>query len=197
MSTNTPGTANAYPKVGPIVISEIMYHPEINPDAEYIELTNISGSSVTLYDFTTSEPWKFADSGGFEFFFPFGPVIIPEANSILLVKNLTDFNSEFTTPPGTQIYEWGPSGSLSNGGEKIQLSMPGDLDGIVRQYIRIDRVNYSDGNHHDDFPNIPADPWPVEADGNGKSLVRKVLTDYGNDPINWQASTPSPGTISP
>jgi len=38
MSTNTPREANAYPAVGPVVISEIMYHPPNYSDAEYVEL---------------------------------------------------------------------------------------------------------------------------------------------------------------
>ncbi len=35
------GSVNAYPKVGPVVIREIMYHPAVDSDAEYIELVNI------------------------------------------------------------------------------------------------------------------------------------------------------------
>jgi hypothetical protein len=73
--------------------------------------------------------------------------------------------------------------------------MPGDVDNEgVRQYIRIDRVNYSDGSHPENCPG-GIDLWPTEADGNGMSLVRKVPTDYGNDPENWQASSPTPGDI--
>jgi hypothetical protein len=41
------------------------------------------------------------------------------------------------------------------------------------------------------------DHWPNEADGLGKSLSRKVPTDYGNDVANWQAATPSPGGANP
>jgi len=66
----------------------------------------------------------------------------------------------------------------------------------TRQYIRIDRVNYSDGFHPDDCPG-GVDLWPTSADGGGKSLTRKVLTDYGNDVINWDANDPSPGVVTP
>jgi hypothetical protein len=58
-------------------------------------------------------------------------------------------------------------------------------------YIRVDRVNYSDGSHPDDVPGS-IDLWPTEPDGHGASLNRKILTDYGNDPDNWAASIPSP-----
>jgi len=41
------------------------------------------------------------------------------------------------------------------------------------------------------------DLWPTEADGLGKSLSRKVATDYGNDVANWKAAAPSPGIANP
>ena len=98
----------------------------------------------------------------------------------------------FNVPAGVQVFEW-PEGKLNNAGEKIQLSMPGDVDTLgLRQWIRVDRVNYSDGSHPDD-----ADPWPTEPDGNGYSLNRINPTEYGNDPANWQAAMPSPGRENP
>ena len=46
MSENTPGEENAYPAVGPVVISEIMYNPEpANSGGEYIELHNITSQA--------------------------------------------------------------------------------------------------------------------------------------------------------
>ena len=75
MSKNTPGSANAYPKVGPLIISEIMYNPDqpaggsfTNDQYEYVELHNISAELVTLYRYDKGEPWKFTD--GIEFTFP-------------------------------------------------------------------------------------------------------------------------------
>jgi hypothetical protein len=77
---------------------------------------------------------------------------------------------------------------LDNGGEKVQLSKPGDEVEGTRYYIRVDRVNYSDGSHP-----VSQDPWPTGPDGGGSSLSRKVPADYGNDPDNWTAATPLPG----
>ncbi len=37
-------------------------------------------------------------------------------------------------------------------------------------------------------------PWPIEPDGNGQSLQRKDFLTYGNDPINWIASSGIGGT---
>ncbi|GAG89639.1 unnamed protein product [marine sediment metagenome] len=102
---------------------------------------------------------------------------------MLLVKNKHAFNSAGypSIPGGVQILEWG-GGKLSNGGDEILIGMPGDIDGGVRQYIRIDSVEY------DDNP-----PWPIEPDGTGPSLTRIFINAYANDPNNWQAALPTPG----
>jgi len=190
MSSPTPGWANAYPKVGPIVISEIMYNPLTEGDAEYVELLNISGSTVTLQEWDPVEginvPWRFTDSGGIMYDFPLGTTM-NAGEKILLVKNLIVFEMEFGGSVPGDKFEWG-EGKLDNGGEKIELSMPGDLEGLIRYYIQVDRINYSDGTHP-----VGDDPWPTGPDGTGQSLTRKVPSDYGNDVDNWQSATPSPG----
>ncbi|MHC4676318.1 MAG: hypothetical protein ACYTBZ_27825 [Planctomycetota bacterium] len=82
-------------------------------------------------------------------------------------------------------------------GEKLEISAPGDVDEFdTRYYIRIDRVNYSDGSHPEDCPGS-VDFWPIEADGDGASLARIDPSLYGNDPNNWDANAPSPGAINP
>ena len=84
------GAANSLPRVGPIVICEIMYHPPDigNPPAnntvhEYIELHNISGTPVQLYD--TANPgntWKITSA--VDYTFP-ANVTIPADGYILIV----------------------------------------------------------------------------------------------------------------
>jgi len=184
MSSPTPGSANAYPKVGPVVISEIMYNPLTEGDAEYVELLNISGSTILLQEWDSVHgiyvPWQFTDEGGITFNLPLIPIDAGER--ILLVKNKTIFETEFTdVPSGVRIFAWG-EGKLDNGGERIEISRPGDLEGLTRYYIRVDRVNY------DDDP-----PWPSGPDGGGNSLTRIVSSDYGNDVANWRSETPTPG----
>ena len=195
MSVNTEDSANIHPpKVGPIVIREIMYHPDWptgspydNDEYEYIELHNISASPVTLYDVNEGAAWKFTD--GIEFTFPSdSPVTLGAGEYLLVVKNLTAFNWRYTVPGSVEVLEW-EDGSLNNGGEKLELSRPGELGLHTRYYIRVDRVVYSDGSHPEG-----EDSWQPtrDADGLGSSLHRKVLTEYGNDPINWQAGIPAP-----
>ena len=200
MSENTPGGENAYPKVGPVVINEIMYNPPVTGDSEYVELLNISDSPVVLYDPLTAEPWRFTDdpdNPGIEFFFPTdSPVTLEAGEHLLLVSDLAAFYARYNIPAGVQVFEWA-AGKLNNAGEKIQLSMPGDVDlQHRRQWIRVDRVTYSDGSHPNDNPGA-TDPWPTEPDGAGNSLSRINPSEYGNDPINWHAATPSPGLFNP
>jgi hypothetical protein len=191
MSVNTPGSANAYPAVGPVVISEIMYNP-VRDDAEYIELLNASDSYVILAEYDDENlvevPWRLTDdSNGISFDFPLGTMLAP-GERLLLVKDKNAFVSAYLTiAPGVQIFEWG-AGKLDNAGEKVRLFKPGDqLDG-TRYYIEMDRVNYSDGSHP-----TGEDPWPVDPDGYGASLTRLDPSDYSNDPENWTAADPSPG----
>jgi hypothetical protein len=197
LSKATPGAANAPPKVGPVVINEIMYHPDAPADAEYVELLNISSAPVTLYDPVEQAPWQFSDSAGIEFLFPVDPpVTLGAGEYLLLVKDIDRFSSRYTPPAGVQIMAWN-LGNLADGGEKLQLSKPGgtDADG-TRQWIRVDRVVYSDGSHPQDFAGN-TDPWPAQADGQGQSLSRTAASAYGNDPDNWHAATPSPGSRNP
>jgi hypothetical protein len=189
MSENTPWLPNAYPKVGPIVINEIMYHPNDNPDAEYVELLNISDSTVTLYDFDANESWKFVDDAGddtpkleFYFWHDSQDITIEPNEYILLVRDISAFAVEFGGVPSVQIFQW-EDGGLNNGGEKPQLSLPGDEVGDTHYYIRVDRVTYDDEH-----------PWPTEPDGSGASLSRVFPYYYGNDPNNWQAASPTPGS---
>ena len=201
MDSNTPGSVNAYPKVGPIVINEIMYHPDWpaggsynNDRYEYIELHNTSSGPVTLYD-QDDGSWKFTD--GIDYTFPVSPneVTIPAGGYILVVKDPNAFSWRYPGVSAGIIY--GPyDGWLANGGEKVEISKPGDEVAGIRYYIRVDRVGYSDGSHPEDCPG-GVDLWPTGADGLGKSLSHKVPTDYGNDVANWQAAAPSPGAANP
>jgi len=170
-----------------------MYNPLYgNQNEEYIELYNISSSPVVLFRDDKGEPWKFTD--GIDFTFPSSAVVtVPAGGRLLVIKDPDAFTARYgTIPAGVAVL--GPySGKLSNGGERLQISMPGDVDlQGVRQYIRVDRVTYSDGSHPEDCPG-GVDLWPTQADGTGASLERVSTSLYGNDPNNWIATAPTPG----
>jgi len=196
MSEATPGGQNADPQVGPIVISEIMYHPAGSADAEYVELLNTSDADVTLYDAVLAAPWRFTDdpdNPSIELLLPHDPPITLAPNRYLvLAKDLALFESVYGVTSAAQVLEWG-AGSLNNAGEALVLSKPGPLDNETRTWVDVDRVAYSDGARGAELPG-GQDLWPVEADGFGFSLTRTVPGQYGNDPGNWHSATPSPGT---
>src|SRR6185436_11725829 len=83
----TAGAVNNGPRVGPVLISEIMYHPPAiyangaywnSLEHEYIELFNAGASTVNLGDF-----WKLTGDVSFEF--PAGTSLAP--GGYLLVVN--------------------------------------------------------------------------------------------------------------
>jgi hypothetical protein len=196
LSSPTPGKANAVPAVGPVVISEIMYHPLEMEDAEYVELLNISDAPVTLYDAERKAPWRFTDdpqNPSVDLLLPTdAPVTLAPGEFLILAKDAVMLYAKYSVPGDVKVLAWG-AGNLANGGQKIQLSKPGDPDDQgERTWLRVDRVVYSDGLHPQDFAE-GVDTWPVEANGKGQSLVRIDPPAYGNDPANWRASVPSPG----
>jgi hypothetical protein len=195
MSEVTPGEANAYPLVGPVVINEIMYHPPVVSDAEYIELLNVSGGPVTLFDFATMEPWRLTDGAGIEFRFPSDvPVRLEADEHVLLVRDV-DAMRQYALPTEVKMFDWG-AGRLANQGETVLLLRPGDVDERgTRYWIEVSRVEYSDGSHGEEFPG-GVDPWPAQADGLGPSLNCIFPSRYGNDPNNWHATIPTPGSVN-
>jgi len=186
------GRTNAYPKVGPVVINEIMYHPAITNDAlEFVELHNILGTPVSLFDSNHPQnTWRLRK--GIDFNFPQGTVI--PAGGFLVVVSFdpqTDPASlaAFQGAYGMGMTLLGPySGKLDNAGEDVELrkpdvpqTQPGPDFGLV-PYVVVDRVNYDD-----------AAPWPTSPDGMGASLKRITASLYGNEPVNWTGGTPNPG----
>ncbi len=195
------GRPNATPKVGPVVINEIQYHPTdvtgatlVEPaDEEFIELRNLGGAAVPLFDPAhTTNRWTLA--GAVDFTFP--PNVTMSAGQHLLIvhfdpvtepASLAAFRARYAVP--TDIIILGPwSGRLDNAGEAVELyrpdapQSPASPDaGFVPQLL-IERVNYGD-----------AAPWPVSADGGGASLQRVLISAYGNEPTNWFGAAPTPG----
>jgi len=146
------GAPNAAPKVGPVVISEIMYNP---PPAlsEFIELHNITASSVDISD------WDIDGISGFAF--PTG-TSLGAGEYLLLIDTakitVADFRSQRGVPAGVQVF--GGLFDLGNAGEALRLEKP-NTDPIGPD-ILIERVRYNDKS-----------PWPTEADG-GRPIAGEV-----------------------
>jgi hypothetical protein len=198
------GASNAAPKIGPIVINEIMYHPPDvngvdNTAEEFIELHNITDQTVNLFDSVhPTNRWRV--QGGVSFTFPGGITISNRAFALLVNFDpsspieLGAFRNKYSV--STSIPVFGPySGKLNNQSDAIELQMPdtpqspGSSDPGFVPYMQVDRVKYRD---------LP--PWPTAADGGVSgvpiSIQKSMSQSYGNEGLNWIAGTPTAGTTN-
>ncbi len=141
-------------------------HPQWNPlwnaqQFEYVELTNISGDSISLGDvrFTKGIDYDFPD------------MTLAAGARLIIAKNPVAFEIRYGSNAALTSGGYDPD-SLSNGGEQLKLS-------------------YGAGIAIFDFIYDNGFPWPEAADGNGASLVliqpEKANLNHG-DPMEWRSS---------
>ncbi len=136
-------------------------------DFEFIELQNIGSSALDLS--------SIAFTAGIAFTFPTTTVLGAGAH-LLVVKNVAAFNARYGSgKPVAGAY----TGNLDNGGETLTLSYGST---VVWSFA------YSDGSHPAAGQAI--DPWPVDPDTNGYSLVRTNPASLAdpNAADNWRTS---------
>ncbi len=130
MVSVTFGAANSGPRIGPVVISEIMYNASGgNDDLEYIELRNITGAPVDMSN------WKI--DRGADFTFAAGTTI-PAGGVLVLLRfdpndpaneaRLATFRNTYGISPTIPLiggYGGELNGAvLDNGGETVRLRCP-------------------------------------------------------------------------
>jgi hypothetical protein len=148
-------------------ISEVHYHPANEPDAEFVELVNISDQTVNLLEVRFD--------GSFEFEFT-GSMItsLQPAERLVVVRDLSAFSASYDTS-GIRVSGEFLDGQLSDGGERIVLhAANGDL---------IQDLTYDDEA-----------PWPDSPDGHGPSLELIDVDGDANDSRNWRPSAVDGGT---
>lgn len=186
---------NGGPLVGPVVISEVMFHPGDLPDSqnntadEFIELSNRSNESVALFDpAAVTNRWDLA--GDIRFTFPQnrsmppgGRVLLVSFDPVSATNLAASFRLRFKVPSEVPLY--GPyAGQLDNASGRISLRRPGSAGGTNGvPMIVVDRLDYQDGGL-----------WPVGADGSGASLQRRNELGFGNDVTNWIAAAATAGS---
>lgn len=184
LRAKTKNAANALPRIGPVVISEIHFAPT-NGMAEFVELANITSSNVNFFHpVYQTNVWHLDGVG--QFYFPTGTVIAPCAPIIVCSTSPAAFRAQYSVDPSVQVF--GPfTGALDSSGETIKLMYPGDpeLDGFV-PYYRMDHVSFR-----------TAAPWPAFVAG--ASIERQPLEGYGNDAAYWHigSANGTPGTTRP
>jgi hypothetical protein len=210
MTSLTPGGANSPPRVGPVIISEIMYNPPdpdgvggVDPDdLEFIELYNPTLSAIPLAAFTDNPhgPGQyFADwrlRGGVDMEFDAGVTIAAEGLLVVLsfdpddpanATRVADFRTYYGIDAGVPL-AGGYGGNLNDYGERIKLQRPDSPPLLEPDYVPHlfeDQANYDDQA-----------PWATSPDGLGDSLQRVPITGWGDDPASWIGAAPDPGAYA-
>jgi hypothetical protein len=189
MVSQTFGMTNSGPRVGPVIISELMYHPPaqqlplLADNLEFVEIQNTTGSDVELTD------WRIR--GGIDFDFaidemlaagdvivvvPFDPATSPVLDA--------DFRLFYGIDASVDLV--GPfTGKLDNGSDRITLQRPDspplEEPNFIPRLLE-DEVTYDDNA-----------PWVISPDGSGDSLHRVGTSSWGQEATNWFGGDPTPG----
>ena len=213
-SAQTLDGANAGPRVGPVVLSEIHYHPSdsvaagmTKPSAldvllgrqseavaatadelEFVELQNITASAVPLFDpLNPTNTWRLRGDADFDF--PTNVTLSPGAT--LLVVNFNPVSNTNALAVFRTAY-----------GLEASVPLFGPYSGSLDNSSARVELQKPDAPNAGTVPRIVVDtvqyrdtaPWPAAADGAGSSLQRLVASAYGNEPTNWFAAGLSPGS---
>ncbi len=145
-------------------VTELMYHAADGSESDYIELQNISESSLDLTGVRLD--------GGITYTFP--GIILEAGRHVVVVGDFAVFQSTY----GENIFIAGEySGNLSNGREKIVLRLPRPLEAAIL------RFEYSDEWYPD-----------TDGSGKSLTIIDPTAHPaawYWSE--NWYAATPSPG----
>lgn len=196
----TLGSMNSGPRVGPVVLGEIMYQPPPiaanglfwdNTEFEFIELNNISETTVTLGGAVNSgDRWRLGFGQGAEFEFPPGTVLPPGGR--LLVVGFDPSSSSATKSQFLEHYGLSAETILAGPFPRTLVNAAGTLalyrsdvaegEGATPRWVLMEQVRYSS-----------ASPWPLAAAGAGHSLQRRGEGTFSDDVVSWIALLPTPG----
>jgi hypothetical protein len=191
MAANTIGSVNSVPRVGPVVISEINYNPVApvgisESTLEFVEIINTGSVDANLLNWTlTGANFSFLGTTTIAA----GEIVVVVSFDPLAPENaqlVSDFRTTYGID-GTVQLVGGFSGSLSNGGELVQLLRPDDPP--LDEPTFIPQLLEDEADYDDDAP------WPTTPDGGGSTLTRLFPVGVGSDPSSWMPDAPTPGSI--
>jgi len=187
--TRTLGTTNSEPRLSPVVISEVMYHPD-GTNAEYVELRNVTNVPIQLWDpEAPTSTWGIGGLGLPIDTFPTNTTIPANGHAVFVRGDTNVFRTVHSVPSDVPLFKL--SLHLNEpwrGRRELRLFRPsGLMNASLARYVEVDMVSYN--NHF---------PWPLAADGSGYSFERISLSGFGNDPSNWRACPiiSSPGRLN-
>ena len=204
MDSLTLGAQNTAARVGPLVISEINYHPPnpspaalavepslIDNDLEFVEVYNPTPLAVDLTD------WRIR--GGVSFDFAAGTMIAAghtlvvvsfDPNSVANTSRLAAFRIQYGIDANVPLVgDFQNGGQLNNSVDRIELQRPDSpppAEPTFLPHLLEDEVLYDD-----------LAPWPTAADGSGESLQRSRVDLLGKDAGTWVGGHPSPARFGP
>lgn len=158
-------------------ITELMYHPDGDSDAEFIEIKNTGASTLDLTGVRLREGIDFT----------FGAMSLNPGQIILLVKDQAAFEARYGLGlPVVGVY----TGSLANEGEKLRLQLPNPWDAAVLNFdYEDDWYPVTDGGGASLVTvdqNAPAAAW------DGKGNWRPSLNTNGSPGVDDVADSIAP-----
>ncbi len=167
---------------GNLVVSELMYHPADPSPAEltagffdsdqfeYIELLNVGASPIDLYEA--------AFSSGIDYHFKNGTITqLAPGGRMLIVKNLAAFTMRYGAGAAALVSgQFEGNDNFNNNGETVTI-----VDRVAAPILSFT---------YDDLA-----PWPLDADGLGRSLVLILPSSTSDHTVaaSWRASVVAGG----
>lgn len=192
MESLTLAGQNSGPRMGDVIITEIMYAPA-DPgidgltanDLEFVEIYNTSDTTIDLTD------WELDGTSSNA---PPGLQVAPSQTKVLILTStandpdkLAAFKEFYNIDDSVDIVGFF-SGRLDNSGEELTLlradEPPLDDPDTIPLVIE-DQVEYG-----------TTAPWPTSPASGLASLNRTAVDSFGNDLTSWNAAAPTPGTVN-
>ncbi|MFN0201414.1 MAG: lamin tail domain-containing protein [Bacteroidia bacterium] len=157
-STNFTANFVAIPTPEEVTVSEVNYQSEMSRDAgDWVEFYNYGTSPIPL------NQWYFTDEDSTHIFhFPPNKILNPN-EFYVVVRDSAKFMAEH---PGITNFIGGMNFGLGDSTDKIKIYNP--VNNLVAEFQYTDTL-----------------PFPLGANGRGRTLERNNLTTNLNDPANW------------
>lgn len=197
LSHATPGTTNAAPIIGPVILHAIHVHPPSQGTAStpntleiYIDLLNQGPETVALFDpIHPDHAWRL--TGSLDLELPPGLRLTPNEHLVL-----TSFDPDTDTDLAARF--------RTRFGLDPSVQLAGPLRGTVPPtggHFRLLRPDAPIPEDPSSYPELVVEevhtstltPWP-ETTG-GRALTRQMPARFPDDPVAWKSATPTPGDV--
>ncbi len=169
LAAATLGSENASPKVGPLVLTELLIQPA-GEQHEFVEIANVGTGPVDLTNVRINGTGYTFESGSLD----------PGALAVLTTATNVDAFRETHAIPSHVLIAGPMPARLDNSGETLTIFLPDSNEPELE--IPADQARYQ-----------TSEPWPL-THGDGRSLERLDLQAFASEPENWALSENTGGT---